>query len=144
MDNRHRRWQNRTEFVMIRDHRIDAALSGPGDGLHCRAATIDGDQQLRAGIDEVLDGLCIQAVAFFHTMRDVILDVGSGCRKGMPEHGGSGDAIDVIIAIESDFLAGPRGGGDARGGGIDVGQEGRRMQIAESRLEKRRSGARIR
>jgi len=41
----------------------------------------------------------------------------------VPEHGGAGDAVDVIVAVEGDFFAGTDGGGDARGGRVHVGDE---------------------
>ncbi len=92
-------------------------------GARAAAAAVDGDEELGSGFDELADGVGVEAVAFVDAVGDVVIDVGSGGFEGVPEHGGAGDAVDVVVAIEGDFFVGADGVNDAIGGGVHVGEE---------------------
>ena len=54
--------ESRGELVVVRDDDVDAAFFGAGDRGDGRAATVDGDQQLGAVVDESFNRVEIEAV----------------------------------------------------------------------------------
>ena len=86
------------------------------------------------------DGVGIEAVAFIDAMGDVVIDVSAGGFEQVPEHGGAGDAVDVVVAVEGDFFVGADALDDAIGGAVHVGEEIRRMKVFELGVEEGGSG----
>src|SRR6185437_15979787 len=89
------------------------ALTGDARGLDRGDSTIDADDDLRAAVADLRDSLAVQAVAFFDAMGDVEIDVAAERPDRMPENGGGGDAIDVVIAVNDDPLLFANRAGDA-------------------------------
>ena len=75
-------------------------------------AAIDRDHHLRSLPGERGERLAIQAVAFFEPMRHVVADVRAQQRQALPQQAGGRHAVDVVIAVDDDPLAGasPRAG----------------------------------
>ncbi len=128
------------EFVVVGDDDVNVMAAGEGDGFEGGAAAVDGDEEICAVVDGGLDGVAVEAVAFIDAVGDVGMDIGGGGGEGVPEHGGAGDAIDVVVAVEGDFFLVADGGGDAVGGDVDVGEEGRGGEIFELGIEEGEGG----
>ena len=119
-------------IVMVGDDQIDAALASDEGGFDGGDAAIDGDDEFGAVVDDLGQGLGIQAVSFVDAMGNVGFDFSAEEGDGVPENAGGGDAIDVVIAVDDDFFRVGDGLGDAPGGGGETGQEGRLGQGAQA------------
>jgi len=104
---------------MIGDDQIDVVLTGDVGGGEVGDAAIDGYDQPRVILGELFNGFGVEAIAFVDAMGDIELDLGAGELEAVPEDGDAGDAIDVIVAIEDDFLFLFQGGLDSLYGGFD-------------------------
>lgn len=139
------------EFVVIGNDDIHVLLAGQRDGGDGRNPAVDGDEELgaalapfgTAGVDDRLHGIGIEAVAFIDAVGDVDVDVGPGGFESMPEHGGAGDAVDVVVSVECNLVLFANGAGGTLGGGAHVGQEPGRVEIFELRFEEGGGGGGI-
>ena len=68
-------------------------------------------------------------------MGDIEFDVGGGEFKAVPEDGDAGDAIDVVVAIDDDFLFLFQCDLDSLDGGFDSAEAIGFEKIAELRVE---------
>ena len=89
---------------MIGDDQIDVVFLGDVGGGEVGDAAIDGNDQLCVVLGELFDSFGVEAITFVDAVGDVKIDVGVGEFEAVPEDGDAGDAIDVIIAIDDDFL----------------------------------------
>ena len=89
--------------MMIRDDQCDAALFRHLRRLDRGDAAIDGDDQLCAAVADLRDGVAIQAIPFFDAMRNVVIDLAAELTDRVPEDGGGGDAVDVVVAVDDDL-----------------------------------------
>ena len=103
-------------LVVIRHDQIDAALARDLRRLDRGDAAVDGDDQLGAVVAELRDRLGVEAVAFVDAVGDVEVGVAAEDADGVPEDGGGGDAVDVVVAVDDDLFAVADRPGDALGG----------------------------
>ncbi len=105
-------------LMMVGNDQVDIALPGDRRRLDRRDAAIDRHDQLGAVIDNLPQRLGVEAVSFVDAMRNVGVHLTAEERDGMPEDAGGGDAVNVVIAVNDDFLAVADGPGDPcrRGG----------------------------
>src|SRR5438874_6731332 len=93
-------------LVMIGDNQVDAFFARDICGADRGDATVDGDDELCLPfVAEGSDRLRVQAVAFVDAVGDVVLDLTAEKLDRMPEDGGRGDAVDVIVAVDDDLFA---------------------------------------
>jgi hypothetical protein len=126
--------------MVIGDDEIDAALFGDLSGFYGGDAAVDGDDELGAAVDDLAEGVGIEAVAFFEAVGDVEVDFAAQDVDGVPEDGGGGDAVDVVVAVDDDFFAVADGAGDAVGGFGEVGNGGGVVEIIGAGGEKGLAG----
>ena len=95
--------------VVIGDDQINAELSCDLGFFDRRDAAVDADDDVGALGRERFDGLGVEAVALFESVGDVGPDVGvraADGHEGVVEDRRGGDAVDVVVAIDHDLLAG--------------------------------------
>jgi len=126
-------------LVMVEHHRGMAERGSDAERLDARRAAIDGDDQRGALVHQRADGVGIGTVA----LEDAVGDIDArrqplgGQEAG--EQGRGRGAVDIVIAEDRDLLAALDRIGDARRGGVHVGERRRvRHQPAEARLEELR------
>jgi hypothetical protein len=122
-------------LVVVGDDQIDAALFRDLRLLDRGDAAVDGDNELRPGVTDLLKRLGIQPVAFVDPVGDVEIDLSAQDGDGVPEDGGGGDAVDVVVAVDDDFLLVPHRLGDAIGGLSQVWDRERVVQAFEAGAE---------
>ena len=117
-------------LVVVGDDQIDAELFGDLRLIDGGDAAVDGDDEGRAVAVELFDGLAVEAVALVDAVGDVGLDAFGGVAEGdecVPEDGGGGDAVDVVVAVDGELFTGLHGfrdpfcgvGDAGKGGGVD-------------------------
>jgi hypothetical protein len=112
-------------FVMIGDNQIDALIAHHFRLLNRSNAAIDRDDHLGSLIANRRECFGVEAISFVDAVGNVIIDFAAEGFDGVPENGGGGDAIDVVIAVDDDFFLIADGAGDALGGEGQVWDEGR-------------------
>jgi len=110
-------------FVVVGDDEIDAVGAEGLGFLDGGDSAVDGGDELGAGFGDGFEGVGVEAVAFFETFGDVVVDVAAEEGDGVPEDGGCGDAVDVVVAVDDDFFVSFDGVVDAVGGFEDAGEE---------------------
>ena len=136
IDDGHGRRQLRRGKMMIDDDDIDAAPTRWLERLDAGGAAIDGDDQRRAGIGELVDRLEIRAVAFEQPVGDVDDRLEAEALQISIQQSRGSRAVDIVIAEDRDLLLGLDGIGDAGGAGVHIGQHDRvGHQAANGRIE---------
>ncbi len=121
-------------FVVIGNDQIDAALLGNLHLIDRGNAAVYGDDDFRAAVDDFREDCGVQAVPFVDAVGDVPVDLAAEDSDGVPEDGGGGDAVDVVIAVNDDFFFGVNRAGDALGRLAQVGDAIGIVQTLEARL----------
>ena len=122
-------------LVMIGDDQFQAELAGQGGLLDAGDAAIDRHQQVRLAVAPGADGVGVQPVALLDAVRHVVGRLGAEHLQAQPEDGRAGHAVDVVIAVDDDPLAGGHGVADPPHGLRAAGQELRIAQRRELRLK---------
>ena len=91
-------------------------------------AAIDRQQQVRLAVAPGADGVGVQPVAFLDAMGHVIGHFGAQHFQAQPEDRRAGHAVDVIIAVDDDPLAGGQGVVDSPHG---LGAARQELRIAQ-------------
>ena len=126
-------------FVVVGDDEIDIFVAKRFCFVEGGDAAVDGDDEFGAGVGELFEGFGVEAVAFFEALGDVVVDVAAEEGDGVPEDGGGGDAVDVVVAVDDDFFLVADGLVDALGGFEDAGEEGGLMEMVEAGGEEGRA-----
>ncbi len=72
-------------------------------------------------LDAALDAVLTEAIALFDAKREEGLRIGAEAAEDAPEQRGRGDAVDIVVAEDDDFLACGDGLEDALGAALEVG-----------------------
>src|SRR5947209_7994342 len=99
--------------MVIRDDQLHSPFPRELSGGEGGDAAVYGDDQAGAFVADLGDRVRVQAIPFVDSVRDVEINDAAEVADGMPEDGGGGDAIDVIVAVNDDLLLVPNGFGDA-------------------------------
>jgi len=102
----------------------------------CGDSAVDGDNELRPGVAELGEGFGVEAITFFDAVRDIEIAGSAQGADGVPEDGGGGDAVDVVVAVDNYFLFIPNGLRDAVGGLAQAGNQKRIGEGLEAGSEK--------
>ncbi len=119
------------KFMVICNDQLNTAFAHHFRGLDGGDAAVNGDDELRTVIADLGDRFAVQAVPFFDAVRDVIFDNAAELADGVPEDGGGGDAVDVVIAVDDDFFVVANRFGDSLGGEGEIGDQGGIVQAPE-------------
>src|SRR5579884_1268384 len=122
-------------LMMVGDDQINAPVLGDLGLLDGGDAAIDGDDELRAGIANLLQRLVVQPVPLVNAVRDVEVNVAAQHGDGVPEDGGGGDAVYVVVAIDDDPLLVAHRLGHPLGGFAQVRDRKRIVQALEAGAE---------
>ena len=76
-------------------------------------------------------------------MRDVVIDVCAEEREDLPEDGDAGDSVNVVVAVEGDFLFLGEGLFDSLCGGFDAGEQFGADEVGQFGSEKGGAGLRV-
>ncbi len=122
--------------VVVGDDEVAASGLGFAGGNGGGDAAVDADDEIVL-VGEFGDGVAVEAVALFEAVGEVggEANVGLECVKQVPEDGGGGDAVDVVIGVDDDGLVALEGVEDASRGLVEVGHEGGIVEIAERGVE---------
>ena len=123
------------DVVVVGDDQVEAELVGGLGLIEGRDATVHADDEAGAFVVEATEGGAVEAVALFEAVGDVGAEVGFGLDRadGVVEDAGGGDAVDVVVAVDSDLLAGSDGFKDAGRGLVEAGHERRVVQRGQRR-----------
>jgi hypothetical protein len=95
----------RGRMVVVRHDEIDAQVAGEERLVHRGHAAVDRDDHLRTVRRQVPQRRGVDAVALLVAVWDVRRDARAEPAESADEDGGTGDAIDVIVAVDDDALA---------------------------------------
>ena len=136
IDDRHALRQCAADLMMIQNNHVGAGLPRRRDGGRAVGAAVDGDDQLRAARDKFAHGFGIGTVTLENTIRNVDFGAKSEMREKTLQKRRGSRPIDIVVAKDRYFLALHDGIGNARSGGIHIGQRrGIRQKIANGRIE---------
>ena len=128
MDDRRGLGQTGAGLVMIGDDQVQAEPPRQGGLLDAGDAAIDRQQQVRLAVAPGADGVGVQPVAFLDAVRHVVGHFGAEHLQAQPEDGRAGHAVNVVIAVDDDPLAGGHGVVDPPHG---LGAAGQELRIAQ-------------
>ena len=124
------------ELVVVGDDQFQAEPAGLVGLGKAGDAAVHRDHQLCPGLGDLPQRLRVQAVAFLQAVGHVEID---GLRshevQALPEDRGAGDAVGVVVAVDADCPALAHGGEEPVGRGRHAGEETRREQAGERRIE---------
>ena len=112
--------KHRRGVVVVGDDEIDAEVPGElgfGNGRH---TAVDRHDDLRPIGGELAEGRRVQAVALLIAVRDVRAHRDPEVPECADEDGRAGDAVDVVVAIDDDALAGGERTVDPVDGPVEV------------------------
>ena len=101
VDDSKRGWQPVTHLVMVRDDHIKTELIGHLDFLLSRSPAVRRHQQADAALPEPMKRLCIEAIPFFFTMRDVCRDVCTETLKECHIDARRRYAVHVVVSVKT-------------------------------------------
>ena len=107
-------------LVVIDDDDVAAELAGPRQRLAAGGAAVDGDDELRAVLDQPFDGRWVRAVAFEQAVGNVDARLQPVVREEAAHQGGRRGAVDVVVAEDGHRLALLDGIGETRGRRLHV------------------------
>ena len=130
-------------LVMIGDDQVETQLPGQlclGDGGN---AAVDGNRHPHPVAGRQPQRLGGESITIFEPQGDVIFDLSAELPQHIDQQAGSGDAVDIVITMNGDFLPPLQGRGQAsRRPGHPLHQKGI-GQIGQARSEKRASRGQI-
>ena len=121
-------------LVVIDDDDVAAELAGARQRLAAGGAAVDGDDELRAVLDEPLDGGGVGTVALEQPVGDVDARLEAVMREEAAHQRGGRGAVDVVVAEDRHRLPLLDRIGEARCGSVHVAHAAR---IRHQRLERR-------
>ena len=122
--------------VVIDHDDVDAEGAQVGDLLVGVGAAIQRDEQVGpAGLQGAVDGTARQSVAILGAAGNDEARVGAKAAEHAHEERGAADAVDVVVTEHGDVFALGERAAEADGGGLDVGEEKRVLQVAEGRSQ---------
>ena len=101
---------------MVEHDHIDARFLRRLKRLEGRGAAIDGDDQLRAVVDQLPDGLGIGAIALEDAVGNVDFVGDAERRKKTRQQCGGNRPVDIVVAEDRNALPGAYGSGNPPGG----------------------------
>ena len=109
-------------LVVIRDDEIDAQLARAPRGVGAADAAVDRHDHVDLVGVETIDGRRLEPVAVAQPFGDEVDDLSAEHLERAPQDDGGGDAVDVVVAVDGDPLAGRQRPLEARHGAVHVGQ----------------------
>src|SRR5690349_14903763 len=113
MDDGRRIGQRGAKFVMIGDDQFESKTARRVGLRNTGNAAIDGNDQFRSLLSQDLKRFVVESVAFINSVRNVISDLAAEQAQALHEQAGAGDAVDIVVAIDGDALAGGNSAPDA-------------------------------
>ena len=92
-----------SNLMMVGDHQFEAQFAGQSSLGDAANSAVDADQQpLRIFGVQLPDRVAVEAVALFEPRGNVEIDTAAGELDAVPQQGGRGDAVDVVVAVDRD------------------------------------------
>ena len=122
---------------MVGDDEVYTEFLSTECRVYCGDAAVYGDEEFGTGLGEGLDGGFVEAVALVEAVGDVGVDccVGGDGGEHVVEDCGGGDAIDIVIAEDSNLFVVVYCGEDSLGGFVEVWDEGGVVEGGEGWVE---------
>ena len=92
-------------FVVVSNDQVNAQLTAQQRFFHGGDAAVHGDDQLHAFAMELMNGNGIQTIAFLQPSGNVADAVCALTAKKVGQQAGGGDAIDIIVTKNRNFLS---------------------------------------
>ena len=92
------------ETVVVDDDDIDATLASHADRLDRADAAIDGDDELRAFVDELAESVGVETVAVSKTIRQEDTGRDANGAEEAEEHARRRHAVDVVVSVNDDGI----------------------------------------
>ena len=128
--------------VVVGDDDVEPGRARGRDLLDGGDRAVDGDQQVGPAGGEPLDGRHRQAVAVVDPARQVPVDFGAERAQRADEHGGGGDAVDVVVAVDGDPRVALDVAEDPLRGGAQAPERVERVRVGAGE-ELARAGGRV-
>ena len=122
---------------MIGDDQVDTELARARRCIDRSDPAIYGDDDAGAHPVRPLDSLRPEPVSVVDPMGHQVGDVRTQGTQGEDQDHGSGDAVDVVIPVDDDALAGGNSRQQAIGRSLHLGEGERRVQLVETGMEER-------
>ena len=108
---------------MVIDHQhIGAAVAGVGNRFFAGGAAVQRDDEAGAGVDQLVHGAAIGAIALEDAVGNVHLRIEAEMAQEAQHQRAGTSAVDVVIAEQRHFLPGDDGVSQPVGQGIHIGQ----------------------
>lgn len=132
------------DLMMVEHQDIHAPAGEPFDRRERRGAAIHGEEK-RCGefVEAVFHARLAQAIAFLHSMREIIAHRPAQSAQYLGEQGGRRHPIHIIVAKNDDWLAGFSRAEQPLDGHRHVGQEERIGEVLQPRLDEAGDGLRL-
>ena len=120
------RRRRRRELVMVQHDDVHTTLAEPGDRGDSGRAAIHREQQRDGEFSEaILDPVLTEAIAFIHTMGQVIVGFPAEGAEHFEQQGSGRNAVNIVIAEDDEGFIALAGLEQALDGHSHVGQQER-------------------
>ncbi len=96
---------------------------------------IDGNDQRRVGVGDLLQSFLVEAIAFVQAIGDMIMDIGVQQAEAADEDGGGRDTVGIVVTVDHDPLPLGNGRGNPLGGLRHARQFVGWDQVGQPRIE---------
>ena len=120
-------------MVMVADDHVEAERRGERELVDVRRPAVGGDEDAGARLRQRVDRPGVEPVALTEPVRDVEQRVGAELAEEEDQLRRTGDAVDVVVAVDGDPLAARQRIGEAGRGDLHVLQEERRAEAPGQR-----------
>ena len=96
--------------MVVGDDQLEPDAAGKSGFMDRGDAAVDADDELAAVAVDLTQGVGVDAVALFEPVGDVVADVRPGELEQVPEDGGGGDPVHIVIAVDDDVFCVAEGG----------------------------------
>lgn len=96
-----------SRLMVVNDDHVHTGIAGMLERFASTDTTIDSDQEARASRDDRLDCFPSDAVTIAETVGEMARNPGSQVPEDLYEQDSRSDPVNVVITMNTDFLAGP-------------------------------------